>query len=122
MQNFHQVLKGVSDSKKKKKKEDRVKEHRRGDPGGQTAAVAELILLGRHGQPDGFPGLSSVAGTWVLFVGALYYRAHPHNKRLLLAWSQRGREQPPSPALVPAVAKSPPSPPPEAGSPTGVCF
>lgn len=83
-------------------------QNRRGDAGGQTAAVAELILLGRRGQRDGFPGLSSVAATWVLFVDALHYLAHPHNKRLLLAWSQRGREQPPSPALVPAVAKSPP--------------
>lgn len=83
-------------------------QNQRGDAGGQTAAVAELILLGRHGQRDGFPGLSSVAATWVLFVDALHYLAHPHNKRLLLAWSQRGREQPPSPALVPAVAKSPP--------------
>lgn len=83
-------------------------QNQRGDAGGQTAAVAELILLGRRGQRDGFPGLSSVAATWVLFVDALHYLAHPHNKRLLLAWSQRGREQPPSPALVPAVAKSPP--------------
>lgn len=65
-------------------------------------------MLGRRGQRDGSPGLSSVAATWVLFVDALHYLAHPHNKRLLLAWSQRGREQPPSPALVPAVAKSPP--------------
>lgn len=83
-------------------------QNQRGDAGGQTAAVAELILLGRRGQRDGFPGLSSVAATWVLFVDALHYLAHPHNTRLLLAWSQRGREQPPSPALVPAVAKSPP--------------
>lgn len=83
-------------------------QNQRGDAGGQTATVAELILLGRRGQRDGFPGLSSVAATWVLFADALHYLAHPHNKRLLLAWSQRGREQPPSPALVPAVAKSPP--------------